>query len=103
MSALHNAYKYSLDIFFNSGPAILFPRKSTADYAISRGAGDMTAITACFWVKTNQTKGDIHFISYAVTGNRRSVHASANEFLVSLWSNRLRFVVRNTDISIIYG
>ena len=97
MSALHNAYKYSLDIFFNSGPAILFPRKSTADYAISRGAGDMTAITACFWVKTNQTKGDIHFISYAVTDNTRLERVNANEFYVSSFDNRLRFVVRNSD------
>ena len=103
MSALHNAYKYSLNIFFNSGPAILFPRKSTVDYAISRGAGDMTAITACFWVKTSQTKGDIHYISYAVTDNTRSVHANANEFLVSSFDNRLRFDIRNTERRPIYG
>ena len=103
MSALHNAYKYSLDIFFNSGPAILFLRKSTADYAISRGAGDMTAITACFWVKTNQTKGDIHFISYAVTDNTRLVHVNDNEFYVSSFDNRLRFVARQTDGRNIYG
>ena len=91
MSALHNAYKYSLDIFFNSGPAILFPRESTDDYAISRGAGDMTALTVCFWVKTNQTKGDIHYLSYAVTD------ADSNEFYVSSWDNRLRFVVKNKE------
>ena len=102
MSVLHNAYKYSLDIFFNSGPAILFPRKNTADYAIYRGAEDMTAITACFWVKTSQTKGNI-LISYAVTDNTRTTNVNANEFLVSSWGNRLRFVVRNTDIYTIYG
>ena len=103
MSALHNVYKYCLGIFFNSGPALLFPRKNTAHYAISRGAGDMTAITACFWVKTNQTKGDIHYISYAVTDNTRLGYINANEFYVSSFDDRLRFVVRHTHPNPIHG
>ena len=42
---------------------------------ISEGAPDMTAITVCFWVKTNKTIGQSHYISYAVPRDD-------NEFLV---------------------
>ena len=64
-------------LFLTSGVklSILFHRRTTSDYVISEGGPDMTALTACFWVKTNQTKGQPFYISYAVPGDD-------NEFLM---------------------
>ena len=55
---------------------MLFHRRNISDYLISEGAPNMTALTACFWVKTNQTKGKAHYISYAVPRDH-------NEFLMN--------------------
>ena len=58
--------------------SILFHRRSISDYVISKGAPNMMALTACFWVKRNQTdqgKGEAHYISYVV-------YTDDNEFLI---------------------
>ena len=54
--------------FFTSGSeySILFHRKSTEDYVISKGATQMTAATACFWIKTWLEQDSVFYLTYAL-------------------------------------
>lgn len=71
------------------GYALLFPRKGTTDYVITRGMPSLTAVTVCLWIKTNDAGngGVVSLLSYAVSGS----HGSDNELNLlnpkGLWSS----------------
>ncbi|KAJ7380290.1 hypothetical protein OS493_011006 [Desmophyllum pertusum] len=48
--------------------ALLFPRRGTGDYVITRGMPSLTAVTVCFWMKTSDTGNEGTPLSYAVPG-----------------------------------
>ncbi|XP_078367062.1 neuronal pentraxin-2-like isoform X1 [Oculina patagonica] len=52
--------------------ALLFPRKGTSDYVITRGMPSLKAVTVCLWMKTADTGNYGTPLSYAVTGSRGS-------------------------------
>ncbi|XP_078367070.1 neuronal pentraxin-2-like [Oculina patagonica] len=49
--------------------ALLFPRKGTSDYVMTRGMPSLTAVTVCVWMKTNDTGNEGTPLSYAVSGS----------------------------------
>ncbi|XP_078367074.1 neuronal pentraxin-2-like [Oculina patagonica] len=49
--------------------ALLFPRKGTSDYVITRGMPSLTAVTVCLWMKTADTGNQGGALSYAVSGS----------------------------------
>ena len=53
----------------------LFPQKGVTDYAIVSGMRSLSALTACFWMKTADTVNSGTPLSYAVPG-------SYNEFII---------------------
>ena len=76
--------------FFTSGSeySILFHRKNTEDYVIAKGATQMTAITACFWIKTWLEQYVVLYISYALD------EARDNEFGIRTISSNLDLYVK---------
>ncbi|XP_078367068.1 neuronal pentraxin-2-like isoform X2 [Oculina patagonica] len=53
----------------NPGYALLFPRKGTSDYVITRGMPSLKAVTVCLWMKTADTGNGGTPLSYAVSGS----------------------------------
>ena len=85
-----------LYVFPTSGSeySVLFHRNSTEDYVISKGAPNMTDITACFWVNTwQETQGNVvHYITYAVSNDQFGKRD--NEFGIGRKSTTLEFYVK---------
>ena len=50
------------------GYAVLFPRKGTSDYVMTRGMPSLIGVTACLWMKTADTGNKGTPLSYAVSG-----------------------------------
>ena len=48
--------------------ALLFPRKGTSDYVMTRGVPSLKAVTVCLWMKTADTGNAGTLLSYAVSG-----------------------------------
>ncbi|KAJ7383576.1 biological adhesion [Desmophyllum pertusum] len=48
---------------------LLFPRKGTSDYVITRSMPSLTAVTVCFWMKTTDTGNEGTPLSYAESGS----------------------------------
>ena len=69
--------------------SLLFPRKGTSDYVITRGMPSLKAVTACLWMKSTNTGNEGTPLSYAVSG-------SDNELTLLDYRN-LRFWVKTTD------
>ncbi|KAL9979814.1 hypothetical protein ACROYT_G017531 [Oculina patagonica] len=53
----------------NQGYALLFPRKGTSDYVITRGMPSLKAVTVCLWMKSAHTGNTGTPLSYAVSGS----------------------------------
>lgn len=81
------------------GNVFLFPQKGVTDYVIVPGMRSLSAVTACFWMKTADTVNTGTPLSYAVPG-------TDNEFIVYNYKSFQLFVgsdSRNTGISAIDG
>ena len=65
--------------------ALLFPRKGTSDYVMTRGMSSLKAVTACLWMKTADTGNAGTPLSYAVSGRY-------NELLLFDYNNFLLFL-----------
>ena len=50
------------------GYALLFPRKGTSDYVMTRGMPSLKAVTVCLWMKTTDTGNEGTPLSYVVSG-----------------------------------
>ena len=48
--------------------ALLFPRKGTSDYVMTRRMPSLKAVTVCLWMKTADTGNEGTLLSYAVSG-----------------------------------
>ena len=68
-----------------AGYTLLFPRKGTSDYIITRGMPSLTAVTVCLWMKTADTGNEGSLLSYAVSGRD-------NELLLLDYRNFLLWV-----------
>jgi len=65
--------------------ALLFTRKGTSDYVMTRGMPSLKAVTVCLWMKTADTGNEGTPLSYAVSG-------SDNEILLIDYRNFLLWV-----------
>ncbi|XP_028396318.1 neuronal pentraxin-1-like [Dendronephthya gigantea] len=66
--------------------SVIITRRSTVDYAITRGAPQMKEVTMCFWVKTKQVKGYAHYISYAASFATNQIYVmSQTNLRLSIW------------------
>jgi len=63
--------------------ALLFPRKGTSDYVMTRGMPSLNAVTVCLWMKTADTGNAGTLLSYAVSGrdNEMLLHNYKNFWL----------------------
>ena len=60
--------------------ALLFPRKGTSDYVITRGMPNLKAVTFCLWMKTAD-KGNVAVpLSYAVPGSDNEITLGGSKF-----------------------
>ena len=50
-----------------AGYALLFPRKGTSDYVMTRGMPSLPALTVCLWIETADTGNGGALLSYAVS------------------------------------
>ena len=48
--------------------ALLFARKGTSDYVMTRGMPSLKAVTVCLWMKTADAGNEGTPLSYAVSG-----------------------------------
>ena len=64
-----------------AGYALLFPRKGTSDYVMTRGMPSLTAVTVCLWIKTADTGNQGTLLSYAVSAG------SNNELVLYDYTN----------------
>ena len=69
--------------------ALLFPRKGTSDYVMTRGMPSLTAVTVCLWIKTADTGNVGTPLSYALSTQLD------NEIILDDYRN-LRFYVGGT-------
>ena len=69
---------------------MLFPRKGTSDYVITRGMRSVKAVTFCLWMKTADKGNEGVPLSYAVS-------ATYNELLLYNYKN-FNFVVKGGGI-----
>jgi len=67
---------------------LLFPRKGTSDYVMTRGMPSLKAVTVCLWMKTTDTGNEGTPLSYVVSGG-------VNELLLIDYRN-FRFAVGDT-------
>ena len=49
--------------------ALLFPRKGTSDYVMTRSMPSLKALTVCLWMKTADAGNEGTPLSYAVSGS----------------------------------
>ena len=67
--------------------ALLFPRKGTSDYVMTRRMPSLKAVTFCLWMKTADTGNEGTPLSYAVS-------CSDNELILYDYTNFLVWVGR---------
>jgi len=58
----------ALEKHVEPGYALLFPRKGTSDYVMTRGMPSLKAVTVCLWMKTTDTGNEGTPLSYVVSG-----------------------------------
>ena len=73
--------------FISDRYALLFPRKGTSDYVMTRDVPSLKAVTVCLWMKTADTGNEGTPLSYAVSG-------SDNELILYDYTNFLVCVGR---------
>jgi len=77
--------------------ALLFPRKGTSDYVITRGMPNLKAVTFCLWMKTAD-KGNVGVpLSYAVPGSDNEILLEGSKFNIWIGTSYRRTSVSAND------
>lgn len=67
------------------GYALLFPQSGITDYVIMRDMPSLTALTACLWMKTNDTGNQGTPLSYELPGSYNELNIyDYNDFVFSV-------------------